>query len=280
MTFLKAWELYKQDKILEGLSAKTLRGYRIQINMLARYFGDERNINTIELHEIKQYLIEKCSHLKLSSLGYCIRSIRVFFGWAFDEGYINNNPVYKLKEPKLPKPLPKHLTEEEVEELLDACKIPLESALISFYFNTGCRAGEVFALNRNSINWEHRSCIVCGKGLKEREVYFSIRCALYLKKYLNSRKDLDTALFVTERAPHRIGIDEMRFVVKRVGKRTTITKRVCLHILRHSYAFHLMEGDAPLYVIQNLMGHAKVSTTLIYVQLSGKKRRDLYNKHF
>jgi len=280
LNLLEAWDIYYKDKMIEGLSLKTLKDYKIQINLLNNYFGNDYDINNINIIDLKTYLAEKGSHLKMSSLGQRIRVIRAFFKWVYEEEYINNNPAYKLKEPKLPKPLPKHLTDEEIEILLDACKIPLESALISFLFNTGCRAGEVYSLNRNSINWENRSCVVLGKGSKEREVYFSVRCAVYLKKYLNSRNDLDTALFVTERAPHRTSMDQMRHVLKRVAKRTDIKRSVYLHLMRHSFAFHLMENDCPISGIQNLMGHARISTTLIYVQLSGRKRRDLFNKHF
>lgn len=82
----------------------------------------------------------------------------------------------------------------------------MEKALFKFIFSTGCSIGEIVSLNKNSINWSNRSAIVLGKGDKEREVYFNIRCGIWLKRYLDLLQDNDPAIFVTERHPHRMSI--------------------------------------------------------------------------
>jgi integrase/recombinase XerD len=279
MLLSEAWQIYSADKQIEGFSPATLKGYKVQHNLLLRHFGDI-DIRTITLPDLKTYLIEKGGHLKPSSLGMRIRFIRAFFRWVTDEGYCDSNPARKLKEPKLGQRVPKALSEEDTVMLQEGCKMPLEHALINFIYSTGCRIGEVHRLNRNAINWDNRSCIVLGKGNKERVVYFSIKAAIWLKKYLNSRKDNDVALFVTERKPHRMSIAQIRYVVKRVAKRSEVEVNVYPHKLRHSFATHLLNNGAPMEGIQTLLGHTKIETTMLYAQLSGPRRKEIYTKYF
>lgn len=280
MLLSEARRLYIADRQIEGFSPATLKGYKTQIKLLMDYFGD-CDLDELTLPDLKEYLIEKGGHLKPSSLGMRIRAIRAFFRWASEEGYCEANPARKLKEPKLGNRIPKALSEEDTVLLQEACKTPFEHALVEFMYSTGCRIGEVYRLNRNAINWEQRSCIVLGKGNKEREVYFSIKAAIWLKKYLNSRKDSDMALFVTERKPYRrMGIDQLRRVVKRAASRSEVEVNVYPHKLRHSYATHLLNNGAPMEGIQTLLGHAKLETTMLYAQLSGPRRKEIYLKYF
>lgn len=279
MKLSEAWDLYEIDKTIEKYSPATLRGYKVQMGLLIRHYEDI-DIEDITLMSLKNYLIEKAGHLKPQSLGARIRFIRAFFRWAADEGHSPGNPARKLREPRLPQRIPKALNEEDTEMIREACKTPLEHALIEFLYTTGCRIGEVYRLDRGAIDWDNRSCIVLGKGSKEREVYFSIKCAIWLKKYLAGRKDDDTALFVTERAPHRMSIAEIRYIVKRVAKRAGIGVTVYPHKLRHSYATHLLNNGAPMEGIQTLLGHQKLETTRLYADLSGPKRKEIYQRYF
>jgi site-specific recombinase XerD len=129
---------------------------------------------------------------------------------------------------------------------------------------TGCRIGEIIKLNRDDINFHSQSVIAQRKGDKEREVYFNVRCDIWLKRYLEERKDNDPALFVTERRKqHRMSIDLMRYIIKRISKRAGINKSIHPHQLRHSYATHMMNNGAPLDVIQSLLGHEKSETTRV-----------------
>lgn len=196
--------------------------------MLIRYLGDI-DVNEVTLASLKDYLVEKGGHLKPSSLGMRIRVLRAFFRWAAEEGHCQVNPARKLKEPKLGRLVPKALSEEDTVMLQEACRTPLEHALVEFFYSTGCRIGEVHRLNRGALDWENRSCIVLGKGTKEREVYFSIKAAIWLRKYLNTRKDTDMALFVTQRAPHRMSIAEIRHIIKKVARRLR-SKLMCIPI--------------------------------------------------
>jgi len=139
-------------------------------------------------------------------------------------------------------------------------------------FSTGSRIGEIVALEKNHINWSNQSAIARGKGDKEREVYFNIRCEIWLKRYIESRYDNNTAIFVTARQPHKMSVAQMRYIIKRISNRAEINKEIHPHQLRHSYATHLLNNGAPIEIIQSLMEHEKSETTRIYAQLKVKER--------
>ncbi|WP_096273468.1 tyrosine-type recombinase/integrase [Paucisalibacillus globulus] len=279
MLLSKAAKSYEADKRIEGFSVHTLNAYRLQAKLLMDYLGNI-DISKISTLQLKDYLAESSNNLKPSSLSHRIRFLRSLFRWLHEEGFIELNPASKIKEPRVGKRIPKFLTEREIEYLRDACFSPMEKALFEFMFSTGCRIGEIVTLDRNSINWGSQSAIVRGKGDKEREVYFNIRCDIWLKKYLDNRYDNDPAIFVTERSPHRMSIAQMRYIIKRISKRAGINKTIHPHQLRHSYATHLLNNGAPLEVIQSLLGHEKSETTRIYAELSGRLRQELYRKYF
>src|SRR5699024_5599696 len=280
MLLSEAWERYQSDKKIEGYSPLTLKMYGFQYNLLKRFFSDV-TINGFTTENLKQYLIDDGGHLKPSSWGHRIRFIKSLLKWAHEEGHISKNPAAKLKEPKLGQRIPKFLSKLEIEHLRERCHTPMENALFDFFNSTGCRIGEVAKLNREDINFTGNSVIVLGKGNKEREVYFNIRCSIWLKRYLEKRDDEEDCLFVTERNPkRRMSVDSLRYVIKRISNRASIKKTIHPHQLRHSYATHMVDNGAPLEVIQSLLGHEKSETTRIYAHLSGKLRHDFYSKYF
>ncbi|SFC67337.1 Phage integrase family protein [Bacillus sp. OV322] len=150
-------------------------------------------------------------------------------------------------------------------------------------FSTWCRIGEVaMLLNKEHIDWSSRSVIVRGKGDKEREVYFNTRSDIWLKRYLADRQDQDSALFVTERCPHRMSTAQIRYFIKRISKRAAFNKNIP-HTKSDTVmrlTTHLLNNGAPLEIIQTLLGHEKSETTRVYAHLSEKIRKDFYNKFF
>ncbi|WJY27066.1 MULTISPECIES: tyrosine-type recombinase/integrase [Sporosarcina] len=280
MKLSEVWENYCTDKKIEGFSSATLKMYGYQHNLLQRYLGDLQ-AEEVTADELKSYLAEAAEYLKPSSLGHRVRFVRSLFRWAHEEGIIRKNPAAKLKEPKAGKRVPKFLTKQDIEYLREACRTAKEKAIFEFFYSTGCRIGEVAALDRLDIDFGTNSVIVRGKGDREREVYFSIRCAIWLKRSLQERSDSEPCLFTTTRKPiRRMSIDSLRYVIRQISERSVLTKTIHPHQLRHSYATHMIDNGAPLEVIQSLLGHEKSETTKIYAQLSGKLRYDLYNRYF
>src|SRR5690625_3624267 len=225
MLLSEAWKKYQSDKKIEGYSSLTLKMYGFQHNLLMRFFGDIK-MSDFTTEKLKQYLVEAGGHLKASSLGHRIRFIKSLLKWTHEEGYILKNPAAKLKEPKLGQRIPKFLSKHEIEHLRERCHTPMENALFEFFNSTGCRIGEVAKLNREDINFTANSVIVHVKGDKAREVYFNIRCSIWLKRYLEKRDDEEDCLFVTERNPkRRMGVDSLRYVINRISNRAGIKKQ-------------------------------------------------------
>jgi site-specific recombinase XerD len=274
------WILYETDKRILGFSPHTLKAYSLQLKMLIREMGN-LELEEVSLNQLKDYLAKQTERLKPSSLGHRIRFVRSLFRFAFEEGHIPKNPSLKLREPKMDKRIPKFLIEEDVIHLKISCHSPREHALLEFLYCTGCRVGEVQKLNIEDINWENCSAIVNGKGSKQREVYFTTECKVWLKRYLESREDSSKALFVTESHPiRRLSIPTIRHSLKLLAARGEVAANVYPHRFRHTYACQLLDNGAPLEFIQGMLGHEKASTTQIYAQLRGERRRELYRRYF
>jgi len=272
------WLIYKRDRTIARYSPQTIRAHGIQFNLLLKFAGDIE-VNKVDANLLKDYLAG-CTHLKTSSLAGRIRFLKAFFTWAFTEHHILVNPMAAIKEPKIKDKTPKYLTDEEIIKLKSGCESLMERTLLEFSFATGCRAGEIREINRNDINWGNNSINIMGKGGKRRIIYFSEPCKELLQEYLEYRKDDDEALFVTERAPHRLSIDMMRYILKRIAKRAGMTKNVYPHKLRHSYATHLLNNGAPLEAIRQLLGHSNLNSTMIYAHLTEEGKQDAYNRCF
>lgn len=262
----------------EGYSPYTIRAYRLQHTMLIRDLGDV-DIDTVTLDQLREHLNHHMN-LKPASLGHKVRAIKSLFKWLVEEEYLLRNPTLKLKEPKLGKRVPKALTIDELELLRDSCGSVLEHALVEFFFATGCRVGEIHKLNRGAIDWQRGSANVIGKGNKEREVYFGSKARIWLQRYMDSRKDSDCALFVTERNPHRMSIHQIQYIFNRVAGRCGLQYKVSPHKMRHTLATVLLNQGAPLVAVQSILGHDKPETTQLYASLSGSARQQAYLRYF
>jgi integrase/recombinase XerD len=264
-------------KKLEGLSPLTLSGYEIELRIFAEAVN--KPVAEITTADIRQFLAQ-FPHLKLNSLGRRLSVLKSFFGWLTAEEIIPRDPTLRIKPPKTEKALPKALTIEELEMMREACKTPRERALVEVFYATGCRLGEIQRLNRDDINWQTASARVVGKGNKEREVYLSFRAMHHLKKYLMTRLDDCSALFVTERKPYRrLSRRAIQREIKLVARRAGITKRVHPHTMRHTFATLTLNNGADLATVQALLGHANPATTQVYAQVSDERKREQYRRH-
>lgn len=280
MLLSEASDLYLRTKEQEGFSSYTINAYRIQQSLLIRDIGDIE-IKDVTLQQLRDHIRKEAAHLKTSSVAHKTRAIKSMFAWLLYEEHTEKNPALKLREPKLDQRIPKALTVEEMELLRDSCETTLEHALIEFFFATGARVGEVFRINRADINFERHSVVVDGKGRKQREVYFGARAAIWLKRYLKSRSDDDPALFVTINKPyHRMAICQMQRRFKVVAARCGLDGKVHPHVLRHTFATMVLNNGGALHTVQDLLGHDKPETTMLYTSVSGEARRQAYDRYF
>lgn len=267
---------YLTCRRLAGLSKRTLYGYWLQLRRFAAYM--QKNTADVTAMDIRIYLAQYSKkNIQDTTIAREITVLRGFFGWLYKNEQIPKNPMLPIEQIKTKQRMREALTQDELERLRDGCKDPREKALLEFFYSTGARLDEVVPLNKSDINWNDRSLRVIGKGNKEREVYLTPKATLFLKKYLNSRKDENEALFVTRRKPYR-----------RMGRRAierefaTMGDRVGLHIyphlIRHTLATIMLNNGADLLKIKEYLGHEDPSTTLTYAKLSDTSVREAHKK--
>jgi integrase/recombinase XerD len=188
--------------------------------------------------------------------------------------------MWNIKQPKVEKRLRKPLSDDVLELLRNVCATDREKAVVEFFYSTGCRLDEVYKLNRDDINWYNKSCMVIGKGNKEREVYISARSALFLKNYLEARRDSNPALFVGVRQPHlRLSGRAIEDIFGELGTRAGIKRKIHPHLMRHTMATNLLRNGASMSAVQGLLGHEDPATTQIYAQLDKDELHNIHRKN-
>lgn len=256
------------SKKVEGCSEKSLKYYRSTIETL---FGTlNKEITHISTNDLRFYLSEYQENNKSSkvTIDNIRRIFSSFFTWLENEDYILKSPVRRIHKIKTAKTIKEILSDEEIEVLRDNCHHKRDLALIEMLSSTGIRVGELVTINRKDIDFHERSCIVTGKGNKEREVYFDARTKLHLTQYLNSRIDTNEALFVSLAKPGlRLCIGGVEAVLRKLGKRTNIRK-VHPHKFRRTLATMAIDKGMPIEQVQKLLGHVKIDTTLHYAMVN------------
>lgn len=271
-------EMFLSDKKLAGCSAGTISNYRLELNKFKQYVT--KAIDELTAHDIKHYL-SGFEHLKKSTLATKISTIKSFFSFLFDEEIIEKNPMRKIKRVKEEKNQPKYLNMDELLRLREACGSDIRKrAILEFLFESGCRISEIVGININDIDWSNRSVVVKGKGSKERTVYFHTNTFFFLKRYLAEREDNCPALFVTKIGEaKRIHPRSIQLELKQLGKLSGIEKRLHPHVLRHSFATHLLNRGMDIATVSELLGHEKLSTTQIYARVTEQKKKQDYNRY-
>jgi integrase/recombinase XerD len=259
--------IYIQTKRLEGLSEKTLHNYELNLNIFSNCL--RKSVNLVTKEDMRMYLAARCKDMKATTKNTQISIMKSFFGWLYEEDYIEKNPMKQIKSTKVPGRLRNTLSNEELENLRQACITDREKALIEFMLSTGCRLSEIIGVNVNDIDWNAMSLRVIGKGNKEREVLFNVKAKILMKKYLKTRKGDSEALFISEHKPYRrMAGRGIETIVNKIAARAKMDKSVYPHLMRHSYGTHSINAGMPITVLQELMGHTNSATTLIYAKLS------------
>lgn len=189
------------------------------------------------------------------------------------------SPARRIHKIKTAQVIKETFTDEALEVLKNTCSNMRDLALIEFLASTGVRVGEVIRLNRQDINFVERSCIVFGKGDKEREVYFDARTKLHLQIYLNSRTDSNEALFVSRKAPHeRLTISGIEKVMNHLGKQAQIDG-VHPHKFRRTLATMAIDKGMPVEQVQRLLGHVRIDTTMHYAMVNQSNVKIAHRKY-
>ena len=220
--------------------------------------------------------------LKKASAGRKLATLRTFFGYLCREGVLENNPARPLLSPRVERRIPTHLDEVDVSNLLevrgDTDAHLRARALLELLYGTGIRCAEAVGLDLPEVDLDSRMIRVLGKGRKERVVPFGAQAKAALLAYLPARaraKPVSEALFVNARGG-RLTDRSVRRVVGAQIQQLAIARRISPHTLRHSFATHLLERGADLRAIQELLGHASLSTTQRYTHVNAQYILDIY----
>lgn len=268
--------LFLAVKKFEGLATGSLQNYRNTLVDFSRYIF--KPVAQVDTMDIRKYLAVNYDKVKPTTLNTKASKIRAFFEWLHNEGYIENDPSKGIAHIKTESRVRKGLTLEQLEIMRTHCITKRESALLEFLYTTGCRVSEAVEVDISDIDWNEMSLFVIGKGNKEREVCFDERAKVILKDYLASRSDDCTALFVTTRAPSRLGRNSMLREISRIGKRMSPPIRTYPHLLRHTFATHAINAGIPIEVVQEFLGHESPVTTVVYAKVSKARMKQEYKK--
>ena len=267
------------SKEVEGCSDRTIKYYQEIIDKFIDNF--DKSIKNINTEEIRQYLseykeISNCNSITIDNIRRVLSS---FFSWLEDEDYIIKSPVRRIHKIKTASMVKEILTDENLEKLRDECNSVRDLSLIELLISTGMRVGEIVNLNISDLNFEDRSCIVLGKGNKQREVYFDAKTKLHLKQYLYKRTDENEALFVSSRKPHqRLSISGIELIIRELGKESNINN-VHPHKFRRTLATMAIDKGMPIEQVQKLLGHVKIDTTMHYAMVNQSNVKISHRKY-
>lgn len=272
-------------KVELNYSELTIKSYQLDLTDFFGYIESKKiNYLTITNHDVRGYLkyLDSCN-LKNSTISRRISTLRTFYNYLVDENIVENNVFHNVKNPKLEKKLPNYLNYNEMEELLESIDISTTEGLkkrllIEMFYSTGCRVSEMINVKISDIDFTNKTIRIMGKGSKERIVYFGDYASKYLDNYLSKVK-CDKYLF-TNKKGEKLTTNEAEQIVKDIMKHISIKTHVTPHTLRHTFATHLLNNGADIKTVQELLGHANLSTTGIYTHVSSDRLKDIYFKTF
>lgn len=277
----------------DGLSRNTLESYRRDLNKFALWLAQHRNAVLLQgSHaDIQGFLAHLVVEQKAraTSTSRAISSLKRLYQYLLRQGKIGLDPTLQIATPKLPRSLPKTLTEQDVELLLQAPDVdtPLgmrDRTMLEVLYASGLRVSELVGLSVAQVSLDMGVVRVMGKGSKERLVPLGEEALDWIRRYLVEarpallQQQQSNAMFVTARGE---GMTRQMFwyLIKRHARHGGLSKPLSPHTLRHAFATHLLNHGADLRVVQMLLGHADISTTQIYTHVARERLKQLHAAH-
>jgi integrase/recombinase XerD len=270
----------------DGLAKNTLEAYRRDLSQFAAWLEARsgKSLFGADQADIQSYLGHQSrKKTRATSVARLLSALKRFYRHGLRQGRIKADPTLRIESPKLPRGLPKSLTEEDVESLLEAP--PVEKALglrdramLETLYASGLRVSELVTLKLGQVSQDMGVVRVTGKGSKERLVPLGEEAVDWIARYIKQRKAGPDALFLTDRGG---GMTRQAFwhLIRRYGRRAIPGRKLSPHVLRHAFATHLINHGADLRVVQLLLGHADISTTQIYTHVARERLKALHARH-
>jgi len=272
-------------EIEKNYSQHTILNYKLDLKDFKKFVGDT-DLGKIDYLALRKYLaVLKEKNLGTRTVSRRLSALRSFFKFLTRDGLLKTNPIIILSSPKLEKHLPAFMTEGEVTRLIESAfarneldELGLRNrAILETFYSTGMRISELVGLNQQDVDFIGGIVKVMGKGKKERLAPIGETAILSIRKYLDKRKKQADALFLNKNGK-RITTRGVRGVVGKYIRLVGMKQGVSPHTFRHSFATHLLNRGADLRTVQELLGHANLSTTQIYTHLTTEKLKSVYDK--
>lgn len=276
----------------DGLSRNTLDGYRSDLRQFGNWLVETRGISLQQAQrgDLLDFLALRFRlHAKPRSAARLLSSLKRFYRFAVRERHMPEDPTLEIEAPRLPRCLPKNLSESDVEALLAAPDVDTalglrDRAMLETLYASGLRVSELVGLTQSQVNQGAGVVRVLGKGSKERLVPLGEEALEWIRRYAQQARPALLAgrsaadLFVTARAA---GMSRQAFwnLIKRYAATAGIRKPISPHTLRHAFATHLLNHGADLRVVQMLLGHSDISTTQIYTHVARERLKQLHANH-
>jgi len=273
-------------EIEKNYSVHTLLNYKLDLRDFSNVIGGSEEIEKIDYLLLRKYLAAlKERNLSSRTVGRRLSALRSFFKFLTREGHLKSNPILIVASPKQEKHLPSFMTEEETTKLIESAftedekdeRALRDRAILETFYSSGLRISELVGLNVADFDFIGGIIKVMGKGKKERVVPVGEAAIQALRSYLDKRKKQSEAVFLNKNG-RRITTRGVRGVVAKYIRRAGIKQGVSPHTFRHSFATHLLNRGADLRTVQELLGHANLSTTQIYTHLTTDKLKSVYDK--
>jgi len=272
-------------EIEKNYSAHTIINYKLDLQGFNKFITG-KELDQIGYLDLRKYLaVLKEKNFRNRTVGRRLSSLRSFFRFLCREGHLKTNPILMLSSPKLEKHLPSFMTEDEVYRLIESAfaKTPKDilglrdRAILEVFYSSGLRISELVGLNLGDIDFISGILKIRGKGKKERIVPIGETALATVRKYLEKRNKQTEAVFLNNHY-RRITTRGVRFLVVKYLNASGTKPGVSAHTFRHSFATHLLNHGADLRTVQELLGHANLSSTQIYTHLTTDKLKSVYDK--
>lgn len=278
------------DKYLEYISYQkkysenTIASYEEDLEFFRKYV-EEKKTNFLKV----DYVIIRKFYNYMDSLGFSkntisrkVSSLRSFYKYLARNNYISYNPFSLTKGPKKDKLLPKFLYYNELEELFNACNLDnlygiRDRLILEMLYATGMRVGELENVKIKDINFYDNSIKILGKGSKERIVYFGEYAREILDLYLSKRNDNNEYLFINNHGK-RLTSRGVSYILNKIIDKTSLNTKISPHMIRHSFATHMLNEGCDLLTVQELLGHESLRATQVYTHVTNDRLKDVYLK--
>lgn len=297
---MEKYENYNKDllgyleylKYQKNYSSHTILNYKIDIEEFLEYLNREGlNYKSVVYSDIRFFLmyLKNEKKDKNSSIDRKLSSLRGFYQYLANEGVVKNNVFTLLNGPKKEKKLPRYFEYNELEDLFMACDLSTslgqrDRLILEMLYATGVRVGELVSIKVSDINFSSRHILILGKGNKERIVPYGDYCEEILKKYLKDgylelNKKNNSYLFLNNRGD-KLTERGIRYLLEQIIEKTSIQKHISPHMIRHSFATHLLNQGCDLITVQKLLGHESIKATQIYTHVTTDRLKNVYEHSF